>query len=285
MTSPEVLCLLVDNGSKRAEATLELRQLAAALAERVRRPVRPVSLLHADAVAAEALGGAPAEVLRTAIPHYYHQGWRHFLVLPLFFGPSGALTWYLPEKTAEFKTEYPDLQVHQAPPLVDVASHDDNGLLAILADHILATAQGCAAPPAVVLVDHGSPVPEVTAVRDFLARELHGQLAGQVQKVVAASMERREGEQYAFNEPLLEGVFDLHGLAGEVVVAMQFLLPGRHAGVLGDVEQIVAAALEGRDDIAIHYTPLVGRHPGLIDSLARRCAQGLEAVEALDAMA
>lgn len=56
-------------------------------------------------------------------------------------------------------------------------------------------------------------------------------------------MERREGDEFAFNEPLLAKIlatapFD----AGEVVVALQFLSPGRHAGPGGDVAEICAHA-------------------------------------------
>jgi hypothetical protein len=56
-------------------------------------------------------------------------------------------------------------------------------------------------------------------------------------------MERREGDAFAFNEPLLERLLERAPFAaGEVVVALQFLSPGRHAGPGGDVAGICAEA-------------------------------------------
>ena len=49
--------LLIDNGSSRPGSTLVLRRLAAALSERIGSEVHPVSLQHADKVAAADLGG------------------------------------------------------------------------------------------------------------------------------------------------------------------------------------------------------------------------------------
>ena len=48
----------------------------------------------------------------------------------------------------------------------------------------------------------------VSQVRDQLA----GLLGASARFVVAASMERREGSEYDFNEPLLENVFDFPDL-------------------------------------------------------------------------
>ena len=52
-------------------------------------------------------------------------------------------------------------------------------------------------------------------------------------------MERREGDAYAFNDPLLESLGGISGFAGgRLILAMFFLLPGRHAGEGGDVAEI-----------------------------------------------
>jgi hypothetical protein len=89
-------------------------------------------------------------------------------------------------------------------------------------------------------------------VRDRLGVLLGRAMGGDVAGCAVASMERREGEAYAFNEPLLASrlaaaPFD----EGDVVVALQFLSPGRHAGPGGDVATICeqaesTAAAEGR---------------------------------------
>jgi hypothetical protein len=59
--------------------------------------------------------------------------------------------------------------------------------------------------------------------------------------------------------------------SGDVTVAMQFLLPGRHAGPTGDVAAICreAEAASG-GTLRTTMTPLVGEHPLLIDILADR---------------
>jgi sirohydrochlorin ferrochelatase len=123
----------------------------------------------------------------------------------------------------------------------------------------------------VILVDHGSPRPEVTEVRDRLTRLLAQRLAGRVAGVSAASMERRPEPEYDFNEPLLERA--LRALPEgrcEVVLAMLFVSPGRHAGPGGDIVQICEAACAERPGLSVRMTPLVGEHPGLISLLVRR---------------
>ena len=48
--------------------------------------------------------------------------------------------------------------------------------------------------------------------------------------VEASSMERREGTEYDFNEPLLENLLGSEGFEKDVVLSMLFISPGRHAG-------------------------------------------------------
>ena len=56
-------------------------------------------------------------------------------------------------------------------------------------------------------------------------------------------MERRDDPAYDFNEPLLERALAAPPYnAGDVILAMAFVLPGRHAGEGGDVAPIVARA-------------------------------------------
>jgi hypothetical protein len=85
-------------------------------------------------------------------------------------------------------------------------------------------------------------------------------------------MERREGVAYDFCEPLLARLLrSAEWNAGEVIIAMQFLLPGRHAGPEGDVAQICreAEAVSG-GALRTTLSPLVGEHPLLVDILAER---------------
>jgi len=123
----------------------------------------------------------------------------------------------------------------------------------------------------VALVDHGSPVAVVTAVRNELAQQLAGLLGSRVAAVAPASMERRAGPEYDFVKPLLADLLATRPWnTGRVIVAMQFLLPGRHAGPAGDVAEICRAAEAASPGLRTVMTKLVAEHPLLIDLLADR---------------
>ncbi|HLP02892.1 MAG TPA: CbiX/SirB N-terminal domain-containing protein, partial [Opitutaceae bacterium] len=141
------------------------------------------------------------------------------------------------------------------------------------------SAGAAAERPAVAVVDHGSPEPKVTAVRDAVAARLRERLGDAVRAVAPCSMERREGEEYAFADPLLAALlrrapFD----AGAVIVAMLFLSPGRHAGPEGDVAQICRAAEAERPALRATMTDLLGGDPAVLELLAERLEQGLRAI-------
>lgn len=268
--------LLLDNGSLAPAATLGLRHLAAALAARIDAPVEPVSLLHSSALPPEALGGVAAETLETflARPDVAAGDWT---MVPLFFGPSRALTEFLPARVAAAKARAPGLRVRLAPPLFAAG---DERLAGILADEVRAVwsaepAEGW--PRAVALVDHGSPARAVVAVRDALAAQVQRQL-GPESRVAACSMERRAGAAGDLCEPLLAALLARPGWdRGLVTVAMQFLLPGRHAGPDGDVAAICRAAEAARPGLRTRRTRLVAAHPGLVEILADRWRAGLAA--------
>lgn len=263
MSAP--LTLLVDNGSLEPAATLGLRALAGRLSERLQEPVQPVSLLHSSGIAAEKLGGTPAEILEPALERRLAMGISDFLILPLFFGPSGALTDYLPGRLAHLQAKHPGLKVSMAAPLY---LPTDPRLARILVDHVRRVT---GAARRVILVDHGSPAQVVIDVRNALARQL-GSLLGREYTVAPASMERREGPAYDFCEPLLANLLREPGWrTGDIIVAMQFLLPGRHAGPVGDVASICREAEKASDGaLRTVMTPLVAEHPLLVDILADR---------------
>ena len=259
------LTILMDNGSLEPAATLGLRRLAAALGERIGQHVEPVSLLHSSGVPAEKIGGIPAEILEPALERRLKAGQSEFVIVPLFFGPSGALTDYLPKRLAHLRVKHPALNLSLAAPLFAAG---DERLARILADQVRALGS---AARRIALVDHGSPAPAVTAVRNELAGQLNG-LLGPDHTVAPASMERRAGAAYDFCEPLLAGLLRQPGWnSGEVTVAMQFLLPGRHAGPAGDVATICREAEAASDGtLRTKMTGLVAEHPLLVDILADR---------------
>jgi hypothetical protein len=272
---PSTAWFLFDNGSLRAESTLSLRRVAVALGLRTGLPVQAVSLLHSTNVPATALGGEPARLLEPALVAHFTQFPEGEAILsPLFFGPSAALTEYVPARLAAVRTRFPKAQVRMAGWLVNPAD-DDARLAAILADQVRATmrARGWTKPN-VILVDHGSPQAAVALVRNHLGEQLRTALAGEIDALAVASMERREGDAYAFNEPLLATAlrtppFD----RGEVVVALQFLSPGRHAGPGGDIAEICEAAESESPALHTQMTEPIAVDPRLIDLLAERLGE------------
>ncbi len=273
----EPIVMLVDNGSTRPAATLGLRAIAQRLAARCGRPVYPVSMQHANRVPADRLGGRPAEVLRSFLAAQLDRGQRDFVLLPLFFGRSRALTRFVPQQLDWLNERYGEFRLIQAAPLSPPADGEPR-LAQILVDHIghCATSIG-GMPDRVILVDHGSPVPDVTAVREQLARLLPAWLPAGV-AVEQAVMERRPGAEYDFNGPLLEQrLGDIRPAVdgGRTILAMLFLLPGRHAGPEGDIEGICRAAEARVPGLQVCISPLVGEHPALIDILKSRLDEAL----------
>lgn len=267
---------LVDNGSLRPASTLNLRRIAAALTERTGTPVEAASLLHSNKVPAEELDGVPATTLGPAATKHAEKGSREIVVLPFFFGPSRALTGYLPERMETLRESYPDVTVRVASPLVDLQGPVDLRLARMLKDGVLEQMTP-GTRPAVALVDHGSPIPEVTAVRNVLAGQLSALLENEAHSVAAASMERRDGDEYRFNEPLLENLLDQRGFnKGEVILSMLFLSPGRHAGKDGDVAGICADAERRNPGLRTAISRLAGEHEGMVDILADRLRQALD---------
>jgi sirohydrochlorin ferrochelatase len=265
MSSP--LTLLVDNGSLEPAATLALRGLAERLSANLGSTVEPVSLLHSSAIDAQRLGGRPADILFPALERRLAAGHNEFFVLPLFFGPSRALTEYLPENLARLRQKFPALRLKIAPPL---HAAGDNRLAQIMAQHVRDELDSFVADR-VVLVDHGSPVEAVTAVRNELASQVADLLGSRIAAVAPASMERRAGPAYDFCNPLLADLLATPPWnGGRVIVAMQFLLPGRHAGSAGDVAEICRAAEAAQPELKTRMTKLVAEHPLLVDILADR---------------
>lgn len=278
-SAAERCVLLMDNGSLEPVAILKLRALAGALGARLGRRVEPVSLLHADRVPAEQLGGHAAETLESALRQRLAGGCQDFCLLPLFIGPTKALSDYLPIVVERLRIEFSQLRLQAAPPL---HATDDDRLTNILTaqiETVLAANFVREDLPRVALVDHGSPVRAVTEVRNAVAAQLALRLGGRVAAVAPCSMERRPGAEYDCNEPLLEHLLGTPPWnAGTVVVAHLFLLPGRHAGATGDIAYICRAAEHAAGGrLRLQRAGLLGDHPQLLDILvdrARACGLG-----------
>jgi sirohydrochlorin ferrochelatase len=272
MTSATIL--LVDNGSSRPESTLTLRRLAGLLGDDLGLSVHAVSLQHAQRISPAALGGVPANTLRPFLAEQLTRGERHFVVLPLFFGPSRALSAFIPEQCRQLAAEHGEFKLRLCPELCPLPEGEPR-LARILCDQL---------PPRdrepyrrVILVDHGSPNPSVTAVRRYLADQMR-QLLGPGIQLSEAVMERREGAEYDFNGDLLEQVLrqagetdDRHPLA----LSLLFMSAGRHAGQDGDIETICRRVGHHHPSWRILSSGLIGEHHGLIPILRDRLASVL----------
>ena len=276
LTGPSVntpTILLVDNGSTRPAATLSLRRIANDLSGRIGRTVHAVSLQHADRVPADLLDGEGALTLAPFLRRQLADGCREFVVLPLFFGRSRALTSFIPEQVADLEQTFGSFQLVQADVLSPLPGGDPR-LADILADHVRHCAdEATGEPDRVIVVDHGSPIAEVTAVREAATAALWSRLPASV-TLTEAVMERRSGRSYDFNGQLLAQELDAAAVAGQrrVVLAMMFISPGRHAGPGGDIETICAEAMAAHPGLEVCISPLVGEHPLLLSILQDRLA-------------
>lgn len=253
----EQVIILMDNGSLRAEATLQLRRVATALSAELGEKVHPVSLLHSAKVPEQDLDGVPAKTFVPFLREQRELGRSRFVVLPLFFGPSGALVDYLPARVEALKESgWDDLVVDVMDTLVNAQDDRVAQIMAGLVREKLAIAGWGNA--AVAMCDHGSPSREVNTVREIVARQMRELLADTGVTLQACSMERREGAEYDFNEPLLENLLGGEGFDGKVIVSLLFAGPGRHAGREGDVAKICADAMKDAAQLETTMTELVG---------------------------
>jgi len=275
------MLVLLDNGSRRPAATLNLRRLAQHLGERLGTEVHAVSAQHSSKIPVDKLDGVPAQTLEPFLHAQVAAGARSFGILPLFFGPSRAVGFFVPEVGGRVAAELGAFDLRVADVLCPLPAGEPR-LVQILAENVLAALREPSSdePPIVLLVDHGSPLPTVTEVRHWLATRLGQALAagptGEI-SVAEAVMERREGAAYDFNGRLLSEVLNdiaaaSGGSARTVVLAMQFISPGRHAGAGGDIAEIVAAAETSHPSLDVRITPLIGDHPLFLDILAERAA-------------
>ena len=278
--------LLVDNGSLRASSVLNLRRVARELGNLTGLEILPSSLLHSSKVPAEKLEGEEAVNLERRLRRFLEAGERDFTIIPFFFGKSGAIKDYLPERLAYRREKHGDFNVWRTPFIGESIEADrpagytglrgEADLVAILADRVREVMHRESLDrPRVAVVDHGSPKREVADLRNELACAVAGVLGKEIEAIHQCSMERRDGEEYAFNEPLLEKLLRRDGWnSANVVVSMLFLSPGRHAGPGGDVDSICQDAKAEFSGLRTHMTGLVGDHPGIVQLLKRRLEMG-----------
>ena len=266
------LILLLDNGSLRAEATKQLRQLAQALSLKSGQKIHPVSLQHANKIPVADLNNRPAQTFASFMQQHLSQGERHYIILPLFFGESRALTSFIPDEIATLTASFGDFHMDIAEVLYPLPEGEPR-LVNIVYDNILATAKIHNSPlKNIILVDHGSPVARVTAVRKQIASQLQTKFSSDNVHIEQAVMERREGDEYDFNGILLEDCLLQKAEAGEstAIVSLLFFLAGRHAGKGGDIVQICETVMQKYPAFNIVISPLIADHKNLVSILHDR---------------
>ena len=244
-----------------------------------------MSLLHSHKIDAEKLGGEPATIIRRRIKHGISNEEHYFICLPFFLGPSLAITEYLMVLIDEAKVLCPGISILVAPPLAgwDV-KHPDPRLAEILADQVrsLIEKNNLSQSSNLVLVDHGSPIEKLSVLRNTVTDQLRDLLGDTVSTDTSCSMERREGDAYLFNEPLLETItFDKESKdehLESLIVAMFFLLPGRHAGEEGDVEEILQSLVNEGKVKNFFKTDLIANHPLIYSILEDRLKSVLDSL-------
>lgn len=263
--------LLTDNGSTHPNATLQLRDLANELSLQSGHTIHPVSLQHANQIPAESLNGTAARVFTEFMKQQLAEGNKEFILIPVLFGQSKALTTYIPDEVSALKKQLGDFKISIADVVYPLPEGEDL-LDEIIYEHIIDTAKkDNLALTNVVLVDHGSPTPQVTNVRKQLVQNVQKKLSGDC-NLEQAVMERRDGSEYDFNGDLLETWLKKKALTGEnsVIVVLLFFLAGRHAGKEGDIVEICTSVMKEYPALKISISPLIAEHPKLLSILQSR---------------
>lgn len=248
-----MIVALIDNGSLEPAAHRNLRAAAANLSKRCGVPVHAVSWKHSNRIAPEALGGTPAWTLTPFVRAMFALGQREFVFVPFFVSAQGAIGSALHADLKKLQDELGDFEFSFTDGLAARGA-----LPGIVAARIRETiAARTLRLPSVVVVDHGGPSLVSASLRDQVAVEVRSLLGASIGPLAAASM---EGD----HPPLLSDQLATDDFAGrDVVVAMLFLSPGRHAGAEGDVARIARTA-----NARCHLTALVGDHPTASETLA-----------------
>ncbi len=268
--------LLIDNGSVKPTSILAARLLASRVSSLIGLPVLHLACQHSDRVPAEALNGEPCLSWSDFLARERNRERKRYLVLPLFFGPSAAIDIKARRVGKRYCDQNMGMVCEFALPLVDLDMPNDDGVARLVSDDVIDKLDTERKDQSIcVLVDHGSPRPEIGKCRDLVASQLAEILMPSGIRVIAASMERREGSAYAFNEPLLETVLDRLDLrtTKRVILAFMFFFPGRHAGPGGDIDSICSDSRFVKEGGEILKCALLGEQAGLADVIARRFFQ------------
>ena len=263
---------LVDNGSLRPDSILNLRKVAKNLSKLVQVEVFPIGLMHSHKVDPGLIGGEPALSVESLTSSEFSEESTELIFIPFFFGPSLGIREWLPKKLNSWIGEHPTVSFRI---LGELFRSGDDRIARALADHSRKTIrESKMRHPSLALVDHGTPLREVNQVREQVGDELEKLMSSEISDFSTCSMERREGKEYDFNDPLLESILkkwsENKDKDIQILVAPLFLSPGRHAGEKGDLSQICSRFHCAEKNILIERSDLLGQHPLVLEVLRDR---------------
>lgn len=284
--TPPPLVVLVNIGSLRPEPYVDLRQLSFRLSRALRLPVVPCSFRFSHRIDAVKLHGLAAQTFESVVRTHLatRQATRSseaVVVLPLFVGNSSTLTEFLPDvlhscwdaAVAADAGQNLSLAVRLGSCLVDTTTPTDDHVARILQEKVVGLTADVPRRDdvAVLVLDHGTPNRAVHDARELVGAQLRARLGDSVRVVGTSCMERRDGPEFDFNDPLLDVALEYYGItAGVVVVALLFLSQGRHAGADGDIEHILTGVRAKHPDVDIRVTEPLGTHELLSEILQDR---------------
>ena len=259
---------LVDNGSLSSESVLSLRLTASKLEEKSGFPIIPAGIMHSHKIDSAKLNGVAACSMDSFFASKDTDKIDYISVIPMFLGPSLAITDWLPKKLGKWRESATNRNFAIADCLFRKGDQRLGDAVIENIRHLIS--QKFTEKPFVILVDHGTPLPEVNLVREEIGKYLAQRLGGLISGFSTACMERRKGVKYDFNDPLLENLLADIKSSGHrcVVVGQLFLAPGRHAGPDGDIAQICKPF--ERSGMHIESTFTLGNHPLVLEILADR---------------
>ncbi|KAG1708684.1 hypothetical protein DVH05_022312 [Phytophthora capsici] len=256
---------------------LDLRQISFRLSRALGQPVVPCSFRFSDRVDPQELNGLEAKTFEKVLTEPRDSA-SEVIVLPLFFGKSSTLTEFLPktlEKVWAAASPTSSLTVRVGGCLVDQENSKDTRVAQILLEriHQVVDLEKENEDVTILVVDHGTPNRDVHESREFVSQELRELLKTHkhVKLVDTACMERREGAEYDFNDPLLSVALNHYTIdKGIVVCAKMFLSNGRHAGEKGDIEEIIDDVRSRHPEVDVRVTEALGTHELLSEILQDR---------------
>ena len=148
--------------------------------------------MHSHKVDASKLDGKPGMSMESFFLSNEAEVVKNLSFLPMFLGPSLAITDWLPEKLTQWSQNGNNRKFSIADCLFQ---KKDIRIAKALAEYVVdLIPQYSPQKPFVILVDHGTPLPEVNQVREEIGCFLEEKLGNQISGFSTACMERRRAK-------------------------------------------------------------------------------------------